>query len=306
MSRRRFLLGTGAVMAAGPLAVLANASPALADTGGKSWHSPQPASIPVLAYHQLDNTPDVESISSAMFNSNMAYLHGAGFSTIGGSQYVAWLQGQGPRLPAKPILITVDDGIINFFGNGTTILRQYGFRAVAFIVTGFADGAASGNPNNVGWNMTWPQLVALDSRVWEFAFHAGAQGHYLQTYDPNVAYFYDARMPGETDAQFEARVTADVQNGRAELNARLSSKIVDSALWAVPWNDAGQPGQPYDGPPGWLEQWASATFPVVFLQDSDRNGVMHERFRFEVQGWMTESYFEDTLAGFVSSGAFVR
>ncbi|MGH9127114.1 MAG: hypothetical protein ACRDZ8_20695 [Acidimicrobiales bacterium] len=64
MSRRRFLLRTDAVMAAGPLAVLVSPSPPLAeDSRAQSSHDPQVANISVLAYHQLDNTPDVESLS---------------------------------------------------------------------------------------------------------------------------------------------------------------------------------------------------------------------------------------------------
>lgn len=241
-----------------------------------------------------------------MFNLNMSYLHTNGYQTITGAQYVAWRQGTPIRLPSKPVLITVDDGITNFFGNGTPILQKYDFHAVAFVVTGFADAAASGNPNNAGWNMTWSQLNTLSTRTWEFAFHAGAQGHNVVNYDPGIPYFYDARMPGESDSQFVKRVVGDVQVGRSELASKLPSWNINPNMWAVPWNDAGQPGEPYDGPTGWLEQWASSQFAVVFLQDSNRNGVMNERFRFEVQSWMTETYFEQTLEGLVASGCFNR
>jgi hypothetical protein len=327
LSRRRFLFGLGAAVAAAPFASLIAATPALADNQNqgqgqndgknqgqgdgqsqkdKDQKNQSVRNIPVLAYHQLDNDPDVESVSSTIFDSNLAYLHSAGYQTITAAQYVAWIQGKNANLPSKPLLITADDGIINIFDKGTPILRRYGFKAVAFIVTGFADGATSGNPLNAGWNMTWSQLRAADSKAWEFAFHAGAQGHNVETYNPLISYFYAARMPGETDSQFEQRVFNEIRAGRLEFASKLSSKTVNNSMWAVPWNDVGQPGQLYDGPAGWLERWASDLFPVVFLQDSARNGVMSERFRFEVQGWMTETYFEDTLAGFIASGSFDR
>ncbi len=300
ISRRRLLTAAGAGAAVAPL--LGYMPKAMARSS-----SPTVAAVPVLAYHQLDNDPDVESITSTAFAAQMQYLHTNGYRTITSAHYLAWLAGVSVRLPSKPILITVDDGILNFLQPGASILRQHGFTAVAFIVSGFADQASAGNPDYVGWNATWSQLRNLSPAVYEFAFHAGPKGHLLQTFDPAVPYFYAGRMPGETDAQFEQRVIADISAGRARIDEELrrTGRLV-SKVWAVPWNDLGQPGQPYDGPPGWLEQYANGAFQAVFLEDLSRNGIGKERFRFEVQGWMDETYFETALEGFLTSGAFSR
>ena len=45
-------------------------------------------------------------------------------------------------------------------------------------------------------------------------------------------------------------------------------------------------------------------FQAVFVEDANRNGVQNERFRFDVQGWMTQSEFESTLTSYVAAGSF--
>ncbi len=279
----------------------------------------RPASIPVLAYHQLDNgcapaaticnAADYESLSQAQFANELSYLRASGYTSVTAAQYVAWAARKTVVLPAKPILITVDDGIENFFSGGTAILRQYGFRAVAFIVTQFADGATVTGSSFIGWDASWSELSSLDPEVWEFAFHAGAQGHSIAYPDnPGCAYFYPCQLPAESAAAYETRVSAEIGAGRLELDSRLWSRAVNDDMWAVPWNDLAQPGsqQPVSGadPPDWLPLWASYLFPVVFVQDAGRNGMLNEHYRLELHGDMTESSFETQLRADISAGNF--
>jgi hypothetical protein len=273
----------------------------------------------VLAYHQLDNgcalvaaicnAADYESLSQAQFANELSYLRASGYTSITAAQYVLWAQHKPVTLPARPILITVDDGIGNFFSDGTAILRRYGFRAVAFIVTQFADGAAVAGSPFIGWDASWSELASLDPAVWEFAFHAGAQGHSIAYPDnQGCIYFYPCQMSAESSATYENRVSAEIGAGRLELDSRLWSRQVNDDMWAVPWNDLAQPGsqQPISGvdPPGWLPLWASYVFPVIFIQDAGRNGILNEHYRLELHGDMTEIFFEAQLTADISAGNF--
>jgi hypothetical protein len=151
--------------------------------------SKRPFQIPVLTYHQLNNGCSAnaamcnrtgagdEILTTAQFYAEMNYLHKHGYHSITASAYIQWAAHKPVLLPSKPILLTVDDGIDNFFGAATPVLRHFGYNMVALIVTGFATGAQNGQQPYAGFDASWTQLRQLDPSIWNFAFHAGPQGH---------------------------------------------------------------------------------------------------------------------------------
>lgn len=247
------------------------------------------------------------------------------------AQYIAWLGNGKTKLPVKPVLITADNGIGNFLQGAQPVLAEYGYTATAFLVTGFADGAEGAcapgyevagavydvqpgcGKDNAGWDLAWPKLRALSAQVWEFALEAGLSGHYVQDYDSRCTVFDACMMPGETAAQYEARVAGELTSGMSALNRELPGRVTSGA-WVVPYSDLGykrcaQPDctpQPSTGPVNWLAEYAAAHFRAVFVEDAYRNGTGHERFRFDVNGQDTEAYFQKALAGFTRDGDFSR
>ena len=300
----------------------------------------RPASIAVLVYHQLDNGcaatslvcrgHEVESISERQFGENLAWLYSHGFRTVTAAQYAAWAQGKRVALPAKPVFLTDDNGIDNMLPAATLLLQRFGFTMTAMVITGFADGASghceppeimtstgpiSAQPGcgtaNKNWDMTWQQLQALPASTWSFALEAGQSGHFVQDYDPTCRVFLTCKEPGETTAEYEQRVVAELSSGQAELRSQLGTHV-STTMWTVPYSDLGYrrcnqadcTPQPTTGPPGWLTAYAAEAYPVVFIEDAYRNGVEHERFRFDVQGWMTQQYFGSALTADLRDGDF--
>jgi hypothetical protein len=351
--RRRWVIASGLTVLA--LAVLGIA-------GWSAWgalHQPHPASrapaaglprpdpgtataraVPVLVYHEMDNgckssaatckEPDPETVSTAQFTAEMAWLVHAGYHSVTLTQYLQWLGNPDTKLPAKPVLITGDNGIGNFLQRAQPILERDHFTATAFLVTGFADGAAGAcapkytvaghsydvqpgcDKDNLGWDLTWAQLKALSPQVWEFSEEAGLAGHYVQTYDGTKCQMYDACvMPGETTAEYETRVADELALGITTLNRELPGRVVDGG-WVVPYSDLGYKRcaqsectpQPYTGPKNWLAEYAESHFRAVFVEDAYRNGTGHERFRFDIHGQDTLTYFTETLAAFTAAGDF--
>jgi hypothetical protein len=276
--------------------------------------------------------PDPGTVSTAQFTAEMSWLARAGYHSVTLTQYLAWLADPRTKLPAKPVLITADNGIGNFLHAAQPVLAEDHFTATAFLVTGFADGAAGAcaphytvagrsydvqpgcDKDNLGWDLTWAQLKALNPQVWEFSLEAGLAGHYVQAYDGTRCPVYDACvMPGETTAQYETRVADELALGTGTLNRELPGRVVAGA-WVVPYSDAGYKRcaqsdctpQPYTGPAGWLANYAAAHFGAVFVEDAYRNGTGRERFRFDVNGQDTLTYFTKTLAAFTAAGDFDR
>jgi hypothetical protein len=137
--------------------------------------------VPVLNYHgiegPLDSAPDEYDQTLLEAAQQLGYLKANGYQSITVEQYQTWLQtGQLPAGITKPVLITVDDGLTDELA-WDPLLKLYGYKAVLYVVTGFADNTTPGDDDPIG-NMSWAQIKALVADGhWEVAFHAGEYGH---------------------------------------------------------------------------------------------------------------------------------
>jgi hypothetical protein len=259
-------------------------------------------SIPVLTWHQMDNgcaataatcaSPEYgfSNVTQRQFYDQMSWLHSHGYQTVTARQYVTWATGGQAMLPAKPVLLTVDDGIANFYAGATPVLQHFGYTMVSMVASGFAQGAQDGIRQYKGWDATWTQLSTLPAGTWEFGFHAGPAGHVVAS-GTACPYFYPCQRPGETAAAYQARVARDVDAGLAAEQAHLGSRI-SPQIWAVPFNDLAQAAdQPQSGksPAAWLNDYASRRFAVVFVDGYTSRANQH--YRYEVHGTDTLAYF---------------
>jgi peptidoglycan/xylan/chitin deacetylase (PgdA/CDA1 family) len=311
----------------------ASAVPIVAGCASSATSTHQVRYLPVLAWHQVvggvartaaqdviwDYNKDCEptaavcaapmndeTVSLAQLNAQLSWLKAQGYASISADQYHGWVSGASVPLPAKPVLLTIDDGTLNSYVGVTALLAKYGFNMVTFIVTQFADGATANLEPYVGWNASWDQLLALPSAQWSFAFHAGAHGHNI-TFPNNAAcqYYYPCQLPTETVSDYRSRVDEEITTGRQTAAKMLGTRMNDK-IWAVPWGDLGiQSDLPAEGDAKtWLAPWAASQFPVIFIQDPQHNGYLHERYRLVVQGTWSQAVFEKYVEGNIGDGFF--
>ena len=245
--------------------------------------------LPVLNYHEI-NPPDGYSIydqTPAEADAQLAYMNAQGYQSVTLEQYQQWLSGANIGI-AKPVLITVDDGLKSEQA-WDPLLQKYGFKAVLFVITGYADNTTPGDsdPNNMTW--TQIQTLAANGR-WEIAFHAGQYGHGdsydtgakigSATYTTACPYFYtclnqtvtgsgkNKKTTVETVAAFKTAVTNEVTAGMAELKSKVPS--ASFVAWAAPFNDAGQWTNLYNDTSNqvqaWLPGFMASKFPITFTQ----------------------------------------
>ena len=273
--------------------------------------STEPTAIPVISFHGISNEGPYD-VPLSTFTADMTALHNAGYHSITLQQYLDWEAGKNPVLPSKPILLTDDDGDASI-QQMTSVLQSDGYTMVAFIVTGFID---NGDTDQV----TWAQLQSMvASGTWEVAFHAGADGHYDyangpppgQRIEPNAPDFYadyfTANNGGvlETDAQYQARVTTELNQGIAELKAKIPSAYTN--VFAPPFNDYGEESPDSEGGPQQqdLTTIFASRFTIVFVQDNNYPNSVdnnHHQYRFEVDSYTSTS---DLLAA-LNDPAFTR
>jgi Polysaccharide deacetylase len=274
-----------------------------------------PRQIPVLCFHGI-GTPsavpasvDYYNTTVGNFTAEMAYLHQQGYATITPQQYANWLDGIKQLLPAKPILITFDDAFVSDT-EATPVLEKYGFNAVVFVITGYANGDYGSL--YAGWSIV--QTMAKEG--WLIQLHAGECGHAYMPYAPASClagldrslmtptdYEYYVWPFGQTDAQYEARVIDDITVGEAAIQTHLNFPAGwQSTVFAVPfgaWTNGENP---------WLLSYWDSIFKAVFVQyiaasDQVTARADHVRYRLELgYGAQSVSFLESHL----SDPAFTR
>lgn len=103
--------------------------------------NPSPKPIPILMYHSIGiNRRNNLLVAPAKFNSQIKHLHKAGYQTICFQTLENYWK-SGKPLPAKPILLTFDDGYKDNYTIAYPILKKYKFKATIFVITNFVDDA---------------------------------------------------------------------------------------------------------------------------------------------------------------------
>ncbi|MBI3385696.1 polysaccharide deacetylase family protein [Candidatus Gottesmanbacteria bacterium] len=113
--------------------------------------------VPVLLYHYIEVAPPQDPARGALatppdvLDTQFALLAAGGFTPITFDELAAAMNGK-ITLPAKPVILTFDDGYADFYANAYPILQKYHMKAVSFIPTGLIGG---------GNYMTWGQVEEL-------------------------------------------------------------------------------------------------------------------------------------------------
>ena len=92
--------------------------------------------IPVLCYHHVfadGGDMDGFNIRPERFEEQLRYLNEQGYQSIRQEQLIAYMLGRTVTLPAKPILITFDDGSLSNYTEVAPLLARYDFNAVLFL-----------------------------------------------------------------------------------------------------------------------------------------------------------------------------
>ncbi|MDR1558519.1 MAG: polysaccharide deacetylase family protein [Clostridiales bacterium] len=145
-------------------------------TGLMQANQPQ---IAVLLYHHLipeaDNTAFSDNglvMSVELFARQMEYLYKNQYHTVTSSELRSFLY-EKKALPPKSVMITFDDGYMSNYTFAYPILKQYGFKAVLFAITGSVQTKDQEyHPDQLDM-ISWMQ-VAAGSDIFEFASHTHA------------------------------------------------------------------------------------------------------------------------------------
>ncbi len=110
------------------------------------------------------------SLPPDVFQQHLDFLNEQGYTTIHLQDLIRYLQRGEPSLPENPIILTFDDGYRDNYENAFPALQAHGMVGTFFIITDFADRAAT-DPNYARY-ATWDLLRAMDEAGMEIGSHS--------------------------------------------------------------------------------------------------------------------------------------
>lgn len=142
--------------------------------------------LPILMYHHVDPAMRNEyAMTPQQFEQQLAYLRDNGYASITARDLHSH-HTTGTPLPAKPVMITFDDGWKNQYEQALPLLRKYGFTATFFI-----------NPQKIGHGsayMTRDMVVELantgqdiQSHTWWHMSLVRPAGVTPEEFEPRIA-----------------------------------------------------------------------------------------------------------------------
>jgi peptidoglycan/xylan/chitin deacetylase (PgdA/CDA1 family) len=190
----------------------------------------------VLVWQGIGGARNGYSTRQRAFARQVALLKHLGYTAISTRQWADFRAGRSAGLPAKPVLLTFDDGRLDSYRGADRVLQRYGMRAAMFVVTGEIE---AGNP----FHTSWTELHRMaDSGRWDVEPHAH-QAHREVTVsrDGEQAPFYAARrytrsQGMESLATWESRVSTDL----FELREQFAAQGFEPQAFSVPFGDYGQ------------------------------------------------------------------
>jgi len=126
-------------------------------------------SVPILMYHYIRPAPSTYTdllgykltVTPSDFTAQMDWLASSGYHPVDFNDLRAYFSGVMP-LPARPVVITFDDGYADLYTAAYPILQAHKFKAVAYIVTSFVGQARY---------VTSAQVVEMDHHGIQIASH---------------------------------------------------------------------------------------------------------------------------------------
>jgi len=221
--------------------------------------------IPVLLYHGIARHDRGDSISVDTFRAQMRALKKKGYQTITVSELARAFQGKA-KLPAKPLVLTFDDGRVDSFENADPVLKETDFRATMFVhVSRMRRPYFHASVEEIS---RWQATGRWELQAHGFQAHDplpldgfGRRGHFL----PNRKWLAGAGRL-ETLAEYRMRIEFDYQEAKRGVESIVPGQRV--VAFAYPFGDYGQ--NDYSNTPeaaGLNQALVQKEYQLAFVQD---------------------------------------
>lgn len=173
--------------------------------------------VPILCYHRFGGGGSRMVVSPNGFGAQLDWLARNNYTVLRLSQLSDFLAGKQP-LPARSVVITIDDGYESVYRHAFPLLKKHGFPATLFVYTDFV---------GIGDGLSWAQLQDMaGSGLVDIQAHSKTHRNLTE------------RTPGETDERYRAAIETELRAPREALEKRLAG--VQVRQFAYPFGDANE------------------------------------------------------------------
>jgi peptidoglycan/xylan/chitin deacetylase (PgdA/CDA1 family) len=137
------------------------------------------SAIPILLYHNVSSESGPQfrrwTVRPEAFAAQMSYLRDRLYTPITVTQLARAMIDRKAPLPIRPVVITFDDGLADFYLGALPVLADHGFAATLYIVSGLV-GHVSSWLTSVGEGaramLSWSQVAEIQSSGVECGAHS--------------------------------------------------------------------------------------------------------------------------------------
>ncbi len=231
--------------------------------------------VPILMYHGVLVRGELGiNTTREQFISHMEMLKKEGYQTISINEYDLYRQGDFV-LPAKPIIITFDDGRKDSYYTVDKIFEKLGFKATIFIASIKAN-------QNDPFFLSWNELKKIQkNNRWEIEAHGrhshdvviadnnGTEGRYL------TSRIYNPINGLESAEDFDLRIENDYKDSIDDLYNNLG---ISAQYYAIPLSDYGENSSNYSESALLNLELTKKYFKFAFVQNAADEYGVYETF----------------------------
>lgn len=162
--------------------------------------------VPVLMYHQIKpEYAGKDSILPYELENDLKYLKESGYTTISMTELIDYVRGVG-ELPAKPIILSFDDGYYNNYVYAYPLLKEYDMNIVLSIIGKDTDAFTKVPSENINLaHLTWDQINEMAE-----SGHVEVQNHSYNMHSITPKRYGCLKKRTETQEQYEKELTEDI------------------------------------------------------------------------------------------------
>lgn len=164
--------------------------------------------VPILMYHSIlkDSSKSGQYvITPAQFENDLQYIQANGFTPVFMTDLINYVH-YGTPLPAKPVVITFDDGYYNNYLYAFPLLQQYGMKGVISIIGYQTERYTKlGEINAYYTHCTWDHINEMIA-----SGNIEIQNHTYNLHTTDQGRKGCAKKSGESLEEYTAMLTADI------------------------------------------------------------------------------------------------